>query len=193
MTFNDINERRQQIIDGALDVFATKGFENATNKDIARASKIGSPALIYHYFRLVADNRLLIGGATLARTYAPHEQHIPDRVARWHAQYLRTHVPGLAIRFEAAWPGLIGISKDFAPVLGTYPRFDNVHFAGGAAGLPWAAALGQHLARRVLGQNPGTIDQLLSVHRRFPIGGRLQSVIGAPAAFATAHGVMKFA
>lgn len=48
-------ERRQQIIDGALDVFARKGFEKATNKDIARASGIRSPGLIYHYFADKAD------------------------------------------------------------------------------------------------------------------------------------------
>ncbi|MBO3458579.1 TetR/AcrR family transcriptional regulator C-terminal domain-containing protein [Aetokthonos hydrillicola Thurmond2011] len=43
--------RRQQIIDGALEVFASKGFEKATNKDIATASGIRSPGLIYHYFK----------------------------------------------------------------------------------------------------------------------------------------------
>lgn len=47
----DYETRRQQIIDGALSVFASKGFEKATNKDIARAAKIGSPGLIYHYFK----------------------------------------------------------------------------------------------------------------------------------------------
>jgi TetR/AcrR family transcriptional regulator, mexJK operon transcriptional repressor len=52
---SDFENRRQQIIDGALHVFATKGFENATNKDIARAAKIGSPGLIYHYFKDKAD------------------------------------------------------------------------------------------------------------------------------------------
>jgi AcrR family transcriptional regulator len=44
-------ERRQQIIDGALRVFAEKGFEQATNKEIAAAAGIGSPGLIYHYFK----------------------------------------------------------------------------------------------------------------------------------------------
>lgn len=43
--------RREQIMDGALQVFASKGFEQATNKDIAEAAGIGSPALIYHYFK----------------------------------------------------------------------------------------------------------------------------------------------
>lgn len=51
----DFESRRQQIIDGALQVFASKGFEKATNKDIASAAGIGSPGLIYHYFKDKAD------------------------------------------------------------------------------------------------------------------------------------------
>lgn len=51
----DFESRRQQIIDGALEVFASKGFEKATNKDIASAAGIGSPGLIYHYFKDKAD------------------------------------------------------------------------------------------------------------------------------------------
>jgi AcrR family transcriptional regulator len=51
----DFEERRQQIIDGALQVFALQGFEKATNKDIALAAGIGSPGLIYHYFKDKAD------------------------------------------------------------------------------------------------------------------------------------------
>src|SRR5215210_9006680 len=52
---DDRENRRQQIIDGALEVFSTQGFETATNKDIARAAGIGSPGLIYHYFKDKAD------------------------------------------------------------------------------------------------------------------------------------------
>ena len=51
----DFESRRQQIIDGALQVFASKGFEKATNKDIAAAASIGSPGLIYHYFKDKSD------------------------------------------------------------------------------------------------------------------------------------------
>jgi AcrR family transcriptional regulator len=51
----DYENKRRQIIDGALQVFAAKGFENATNKDIARAAGIGSPGLIYHYFKDKTD------------------------------------------------------------------------------------------------------------------------------------------
>lgn len=51
----DFENRRQQIIDGALEVFSSKGFEKATNKDIAAAAGIGSAGLIYHYFKDKAD------------------------------------------------------------------------------------------------------------------------------------------
>jgi TetR/AcrR family transcriptional regulator, mexJK operon transcriptional repressor len=51
----DYERKRDAIIAGALEVFSTKGFEKATNKDIARAAGIHSPGLIYHYFDDKAD------------------------------------------------------------------------------------------------------------------------------------------
>jgi TetR/AcrR family transcriptional regulator, mexJK operon transcriptional repressor len=51
----DYERKRDAIIAGALEVFSRKGFEKATNKDIARAAGIHSPGLIYHYFRDKAD------------------------------------------------------------------------------------------------------------------------------------------
>jgi gamma-glutamylputrescine oxidase len=147
--------------------------------------------LIYRYFRLTGDGRLLIGGSTLLATYARHEQHRPADVARRLTRYLRTHFPEVNVAFTAAWPGLIGISKDFAPVVGRHPEHANVHFAGGAAGLPWAAALGRYLAEKVL-DGRDDLDGLLSVERHFPIGRSVQAMVGAPAAFAVAHGIKKF-
>ncbi|MBE3558318.1 MAG: TetR/AcrR family transcriptional regulator [Ktedonobacteraceae bacterium] len=44
-----VEDRREQIIDAALRVFARKGFARSTNKDIAREAGI-TPGLIYHYF-----------------------------------------------------------------------------------------------------------------------------------------------
>jgi AcrR family transcriptional regulator len=44
-------DRRQQIMQAALEVFSTKGFQKATNKDIAEAAGGISPGLIYHYFK----------------------------------------------------------------------------------------------------------------------------------------------
>ncbi len=147
--------------------------------------------LTYKYFRMTGDGRLLIGGGTLLNTYSRHEQHRPEQVVRRLTRYLAARFPGLRIKFNACWPGLIGISKDFAPVVGRHPRHAAVHFAAGAAGLPWAAALGRYLAEKVLdGRND--FDAALSVHRRFAVGPRLQAVLGTPSAFAISHGILKF-
>src|SRR5687767_4051784 len=51
----EYEKRKQQIIDAALHVFASRGFEKATNRDIARQAGVASPGLIYHYFKDKAD------------------------------------------------------------------------------------------------------------------------------------------
>ncbi len=48
---SDSRDRRRQIMDAALQVFSTKGFQKATNRDIAEAAGGISPGLIYHYFK----------------------------------------------------------------------------------------------------------------------------------------------
>jgi glycine/D-amino acid oxidase-like deaminating enzyme len=105
--------------------------------------------------------------------------------------YLARRFPGLVVKFVACWPGLIGITKDFAPIVGCHPRFPSVYFAGGAAGLPWAAALGRYLAEKIL-DGRSDLEDVLGVDRKFPIGPHLQAVMGAPAAFAVSHGILKF-
>lgn len=147
--------------------------------------------LTYKYFRLTGDRRLLIGGGTLITTYSRREKHRPEQVARQLTHYLAARFPDVRVKFTACWPGLIGISKDFAPVVGRHPRYSSVHYAAGAAGLPWAAALGRYLAEKVL-DGRDDVDGPLAVHRRFPIGPHIQAVLGAPAAFALAHGILKF-
>lgn len=47
-------ERREQIIDAAMRVFAEKGFARATNRDIAHEAGITS-GLIYYYFKSKED------------------------------------------------------------------------------------------------------------------------------------------
>ena len=47
-------DRRNQILEAALKVFAAKGFKGATNQDIADEADI-SPGLIYRYFKNKED------------------------------------------------------------------------------------------------------------------------------------------
>ena len=47
-------DRRKQILDAAQQVFAQKGFDGASIKDLAKAAKI-SPGLLYWYFKDKTD------------------------------------------------------------------------------------------------------------------------------------------
>jgi AcrR family transcriptional regulator len=88
-----VEERRRQIIEGALDVFSMKGFVRATNKDVAVAAGINSPGLIYHYFKDKAD---------LLR--AVIEQHAPPMHLVAHPEEMMDLPPAEALtRFGLAY------------------------------------------------------------------------------------------
>ena len=105
--------------------------------------------------------------------------------------YLREHFPALTIELDHFWPGLIGVSKDFAPLVGRH-ELSRVFFAGAGAGLPWAAALGEYVAQKITEEGRGELDAVLSPGRSFPIGPRLQRLMGKPVAFALSHGATKY-
>jgi AcrR family transcriptional regulator len=48
-------ERKVQIVDAALDVFAARGYDATTNRLVAEAAGLNSAALIYHYFPSKTD------------------------------------------------------------------------------------------------------------------------------------------
>ena len=83
-------DRRQQILDAAQKVFAQKGFNGASIKDLAQAAKI-SPGLLYWYFKDKTDlftslltERIEAGFGQLpenASFNAPPEEFLP-RFAR---------------------------------------------------------------------------------------------------------------
>lgn len=147
--------------------------------------------LAYQYFRVTGEGRLLVGGAHLGSLYARRASRASPRVARRLHRYLAEQFPSLTIEFAHFWPGLIGVSKDFAPVVGRHHDFPTVYFAGAGAGLPWAAALGEYLALKIT-EGRGELDQALSPGRPFAIGPRLQRLLGKPLAFALSHGAVKY-
>lgn len=147
--------------------------------------------LLYHYFRVTGEDRLLLGGADVRSVYARRRTCTPQRAARNLTRYLAAHFPSLTVEFESLWPGFIGVSKDFAPVVGTHEAFPTVHFAGAAAGLPWAAAIGEYLAGKIT-DGREELDEALGAGRPFPVGRRLQGIVGKPVAFALSHGAAKY-
>ena len=82
----EFETRRQQILEGALHAFSEKGFGATTNRDIARAAGIGSPGLIYHYFK---DKEALLQAAI--------EQHAPLLHLLAHEEEFRALAPEQAL------------------------------------------------------------------------------------------------
>jgi gamma-glutamylputrescine oxidase len=147
--------------------------------------------LIYQYFRVTGDGRLLLGGSNLRSMYSHSERRPSRRVAQQLYGYLAMHFPSLTLEIEHLWSGLIGVTPDFAPVVGRYETLPGVHFAGAGAGLPWSAALGEYVAQKIT-EGRAEPDEILSPRRPFPIGRRVQGLVGKPAAFMLNHGVAKY-
>src|SRR5947209_238785 len=83
----EFEERRRQILDGALRVFSEKGFVETTNRDIAKAAGIGSAGLIYHYFK---DKEAVLRAAL--------EEHAPLLQMLAHEDEFLTLPPEAALR-----------------------------------------------------------------------------------------------
>lgn len=139
--------------------------------------------LIYTYFRLVGNNRLLVGGSNLFSAYAGKAQHDNTRIIKQFNNYIKNKFPHTNITFEYLWPGLIGTTKDFAPLAGLAKGNDYTYYIGGAAGLPWAAALGNYSADKLI-DNKTDYDHYFSPYREFPVGSCIQSLIGKRLTFA---------
>lgn len=112
-------ERRRQILDAALHVFSAKGYDKATNKDIANAAGGISPGLIYWYFKDKEDLLMsLIRERATILELAEHPEHLLDLPPRdGFALLARSY---LAI-FET--PGTTAFLRT---MLGTFVRFPHL-------------------------------------------------------------------
>lgn len=142
--------------------------------------------LIYNYFCITGQNRLLLGGGSMLNTYNSQPTHDSSYMLRKLTCYFAQHFPDANIQFEQMWPGLIGLSKDIVPIAG--PDQDNPHlyYIAAAAGLPIAAALGRYSAEHLI-DGRTDLDQIFSPYRQFPISGLAQSLLGTKLTFALSN------
>jgi len=147
--------------------------------------------LIYSYFRLTGDNRLLIGGGDLLYTYAKDIATNTGHFKKLLKSYIHKKFPSVDIEIEYCWPGMLGVSKDFLPVIGTDEKNDCVFYVGAATGLPWASALGVYAADHFLNGRK-EFDKDFSPRRHFVIGRRMQALLRTKATYALSHGIAKY-
>ena len=140
--------------------------------------------LVYSYFRM-AEDRLLIGGGSVATSYASHETYQSEPIYKKLTGYIQDTFD-LTLQYEQMWPGLIGVSKDIAPLAGPDKDIPSIYYVGAAAGLPMAALLGNYAAEYLI-EGADTLKDYFSPYRKFPLNPLLQTILGTKATFALSN------
>lgn len=148
-------------------------------------------SLIYSYYRLTKDHRLLLGGGLALTTFAPAIQS-PFAINRVIGAF-RKRVPRLRhVPFVQYWPGFIDITEDLLPIADLDQHNHSVHFVLGCAGLPWAAWCGQHVASRAAGVANADYGRFFGFDRKALVPSTIGRFIGKPAAFALDYFYAKY-
>ena len=171
----------------------SKPLSDSEIKKIFKESRmmVWDTDLVYNYFRVTGDNRILLGGGDVLYTYAHNPSTNISRFKRRLTTYFKKKFSNIAIELEYIWPGMLGVSKDLLPIMGTDEKMDNVWYVGAATGLPWAAALGIYAADRITGGR-NEFDEFFSWRRKFIIGPRMQALLTTPITYAVSHGITEY-
>lgn len=142
--------------------------------------------LVYQYFRPLEENRLLLGGGILCRTYASDEDGAGRTISHLR-EYFGERFPDLGeLAITHWWPGFIGVTKDFLPLAGRRPRVPSHAVAICGAGLPWSM-LAATVATRAVLEGGTEFDACLRPGRSFTDLDPVQPVAGKRVTFALSH------
>ncbi len=151
--------------------------------------------LVYSYFRLTGDNRLLLGGGTPVTTFLKDAYNNPGIIRRVIKDF-RSHFPELKdLTFIQYWPGQIDMARDLLPVIARPPGHPHIRFILGCVGIPWATFCGSFAARNVLGEADEDYKKYFnyfSNHRYFALPSGLGRIVGKPVLFSMANTWAKF-
>jgi gamma-glutamylputrescine oxidase len=151
--------------------------------------------LVYSYFRLTGDNRLLLGGGTPITTFLKDAYNNPGIIKRVIKDF-RSHFPQLNdLSFMHFWPGQIDMTRDLLPVIARPSGQPHVRFILGCVGIPWATFCGSFAARVVLGEADEDYRKYynyFSNRRTFALPSSLGRIIGKPLLFSMANSWAKF-
>jgi gamma-glutamylputrescine oxidase len=151
--------------------------------------------LVYSYFRLTGDNRLLLGGGIPITTYFKDAYNNPGVIGRVIKDF-RSHFPGLNdLSFMQFWPGQIDATRDLLPVIARPPEHPYMRFILGCVGIPWAAFCGNFAARNVLGEADEDYKKYFNYFsnaRYFALPSALGRVVGKPMLFSLTNSWAKF-
>lgn len=151
--------------------------------------------LVYSYWRLTGDQRLLLGGGSALTTFALHAV-TTQRVIRRVIRDFKRRFPYLErLKFIQYWPGLIDTTRDLLPTVVRDDRSPWVQWVLGCVGLPWAAFCGDFAARNVLGtatEDDARYYRYFAAERPFLLPLWTERLLGKPLVFSLNNGWAKY-
>jgi len=151
--------------------------------------------LVYTYFRLTADNRLLLGGGTPITTYMRDAFNNPRIIRKIIDEFLG-HFPELkTLSFMQFWPGQIDATRDLLPTIARPADQPHIRFIFGSVGIPWATFTGSFTARNILGiadEDYQKYFNYFSNEREFSLPSSLGKFISKPLLFSMTNTWAKF-
>ena len=139
--------------------------------------------LIYNFYRIVENERLILGGGDIFSFYNKKETHDSSYVHKKLANYFAQTYPQIKFNFEYQWAGQIGVSKDIAPIAGRDKKYPHIYYIAASAGLPIATALGQYSVQNLL-EGRKDLDAFFDPYRKYFIRGFSQKLLGKKLSFA---------
>lgn len=137
--------------------------------------------LIYTYFRITGDRRLLVGGGSAWSTYARNDTTTPEIILHV-INSLKQKFPLIKhLEFIQYWPGRIDMTRDLLPTVLRGESSPWIHFVLGCVGLPWATFCGDFVARHVLDDeeyDDSKYYRYFSIDRGFLIPLWLERIVG---------------
>ena len=133
----------------------------------------------YAHYRLVENNRLLVGGSSSLVAYYPRHYHSAFAINSF-IKEIKWRFPQLKdVNFPYYWSGLIDITRDLTPIADYDAKNKSIQYAMGCAGLPWAAFCGDYLARRVINpEGAEDLSEFLGMHRKYFLPKFFQKIFG---------------
>ncbi len=144
--------------------------------------------LSYSHYRLVGNNRLMVGGSSFLTAYLP-KHYLSPSVINSFIREIKFRFPKLKdVKFQYYWGGLIDVTRDLTPIADYDAKNKRIQYAMGCAGLPWAAWCGDYLARRIIDKN-GTEDlsEFLKIDREYFLSHGFQRFFGKIITFGINH------
>lgn len=149
--------------------------------------------LVYTYYRLTGDKRLLLGGGSALTTFWPRDVTGPSVINGVIREFKKRFPSFKHIEFIQYWPGRIDTTKDLIPIVDYDEHSRHIQYVMGCVGLPWAAFCGDFAARRLIEPEYGKeYVEYMKLHRQFFIPSFLQRIFGKMISFAMNNAYSKY-